>query len=605
MQSPGAGFDTRFNVESESESLALPRRPFILKDMGNTSRFLVPSLILSFVASICGAAAVLLSKRFGVPAACFGAALLSTALGLVAALLLQRRARKSEQAVSRLFSSISGDRIELDHRLQADEGGELAAPVNAVLERLNEDIVWVAASTRKFNLFASDIGFSSRQLSERSRSLRDAVVEASEQVGRLAREFGGTGVEVARLVDRLEQETRLAEELSARAERSLAAFAQLEHDVAGAGTEALGGAAGVDRAVHSAVQLRDRLAGLEAVTTESAAGARRIGQALAAIEDIVERTSILSVNASIEAARAGQAGRGFAVVAEEVRKLAESSRATLARIGEDLAGAARGIGEAAAVAVASREEAERFSAEMEALRSGFNGIASGVEGIRSRLGEFSEAFSSHIDSSARTVEETKGATEAIRRINGLIEAHSAVSTALGKSAAAASERSAHAYEAAETLAQLGSYLKVGGMELSRIVGRFVLDPNECQRKYARRSRREILLYNLEVYDEAGELVGYVGDLSTNGMLLYAEQDLKKGARLRVNIVPPRGSADEAKPIQVHAEVRRSALEEGVRVVGLSFEGLDPDGMEHLESLIARLAIHLRDNEEAAELESVD
>lgn len=554
---------------------------------------------------LCGAAAGLLSRKFGLPRALLGAALFSAALGLVAALALRRRWSGSDRQVLRFFTDIASERLDLARRLQEGGSEGLAEAVNGVFERLNEDLVWIAASTRKFGLFATDIGFSSRQLSERSRTLRDAIVAASDQIGRFVREFGGTGLEVARLADRLEREATRTEEQSARAERSLAAFSQLERDVSGAGGEARSGAAGVDRAVRSAAQLRDRLAGLEAVASDSAAGAQRIGQALAAIEEIVERTNILSVNASIEAARAGQSGRGFAVVAEEVRKLADSSRSTLAAIGADLAKAARGIGQAADAAVTSRAEAERFSADMEALRTGFIGIASGVESVRSRLAEFSEAFSSHIDSSARTVEETKSATVAIRRINGLIEAQSTVSAELGKSAAAATERSTHAYEAAETLAQLGSYLKVGGMELARIVGRFVLDPNECQRKYGRRSRREMLLYNLEINDASGRLLGYVGDLSANGMLLYAEEELAVGERRLIEIVPPRGSADAAKSIRLGAQVRRTDREEGMRMVGLSFEAPDPESAQRLERLIAQLAISFKDKEEPVELEAVD
>jgi methyl-accepting chemotaxis protein len=514
---------------------------------------------------------------------------IALSLSLVFSLLPLRLFYLQARHRREFFGSLLKDGVDLKMRFDQGEDGHLAGSINALLEKLNEDMLWIAASTRKFGVFSADIGFSSRSLSERSHNLRDSVVATAASVEAIVSSFRAVGGEVGSLAGHLNEAEKAARELALRAGESLDAFGLLERDVAEAGRESGRGAAAA-RAVSSAsASVVGSLRELESATSSALERAQRVGGALGAIEDIAERTRLLAVNASIEAARAGSAGRGFAVVAAEIRALAERSRTTLAETGSLLGQISEGVRNAATTARGAGEEAARLAKETGAALASFASISGRVEGLAERFAGFSLAFSSQLGASERVGGVAREAASSIEAVEEKVRSQSEAYAALGAVVAEASERALRANDAAETLARLGSYLRIGGYELGRVVRQFRLDPDESHRRFGRKTHSNVLLYNLEVTDERGESLGNVGDLSLEGMLLLSEEELEPGATLAIKILPPQVSAGR-NPIALRAAVRSFERDGEFGRAGLSFQGPSQAALAAIRDLITDLAI---------------
>ena len=513
------------------------------------------------------------------------------------------------------FARLLEDGIDLRSRLDPGRDGALVPSVNAFLERLNEDMLWIAASTRKFGMFSADIGFSSRSLSERSRDLRESVVDSASRVEGILGGFRAVNDEVASMAVSLREADAVARELSDSAAASLEAFRLLGVDVSEAGNEAAQGIAVAKAVASASSSMIAALRELESVTAGAVERVKRVGGAIGAIEDIAERTRLLAVNASIEAARAGHAGKGFAVIAAEIRSLAERSATTLAETGGLLDEISSAVDRSAATARKVGGDAGRLASETRTALTSFESIASHVGSVDSRFDDFSGACTAQLEASERVGSVAREAAASIETVDASIVRHSGAYSGLSASVAGATERAARANDAAETLSRLGSYLRVGGYELGRVVRRFKLDPDESQRKYGRKSRREVLLYNLEVTGPDGAAIGNVGDLSPSGMLLLSERDLEVGASLRLRIESSR-LVEGGRAIDLKAVVRRFERDGEFGRAGLSFDKPDSATVSAINDLIVELALsdergsasrpaEPEDADEAEELEELE
>jgi methyl-accepting chemotaxis protein len=175
---------------------------------------------------------------------------------------------------------------DLTHRIEAafaDRYRKLQDNFNRAMERLQDTIMAIAASTREVANAASEISTSTTDLSQRT----------EEQAASL------------------EQTSASMEQICATVRKN-AEDAQQANQFAG-GTREIADRGG--QVVAEAVNAMSRIEG----------SSHKISDIIGVIDEIARQTNLLALNAAVEAARAGEAGRGFAVVASEVRSLAQRS----------------------------------------------------------------------------------------------------------------------------------------------------------------------------------------------------------------------------------------------------------------------------------------
>src|SRR5262249_24360782 len=150
---------------------------------------------------------------------------------------------------------------------------------------------------------------------ERLQDTIQAIAASSREVGTTAAEISNSTTDISQ---RIEEQAASLEETSASMEqiattvKKNAENAQQANQFAGATREV------ADRGGRVAEQAVGAMARIEQ-------SSHKISDIIRVIDEIARQTNLLALNATVEAARAGEAGRGFAVVASEVRSLAQRS----------------------------------------------------------------------------------------------------------------------------------------------------------------------------------------------------------------------------------------------------------------------------------------
>ena len=328
---------------------------------------------------------------------------ISIILIAVAAYYISRTITKPINKVVYMLKDIATGEGDLTVRLAVtsqDEVGDLAKWFNTFVEKLQNIMTKIKASSGQVGNAAEQISSASEQLAtgaEEQQCQLSEVSTATEEMSAMILESNkSTGAT---------QQNANAADASAQEGRE-------------AVIKALGGMSEITKLVKEA--------GLKIGALETRS--EEIGEVIQVIDDIADQTNLLALNANIEAARAGDAGRGFAVVADEVRKLAERTVSATGEIGKkigqiqkDVAESVKSMGETGAQA----DENQKLAAQsQEALEK----IVRAIAEVNSAITQIATA----------TEQQSSGAEEISKNVEGV--------SSVSKQAAAASQQLASSAE---------------------------------------------------------------------------------------------------------------------------------------------------------------
>ncbi len=461
--------------------------------------------------------------------------------------------------------------------------------IDKLMEHINDDIDVLQRSATKFDLFSSDIYFSAQNLANQASRQVEMLINLRSRVASYFEGLTATNQELKALTAALKENQAQARELRERALSSREELSELVEQTKSASANAAGGKREVQRTQEAAEELAKGLRNLTVTAQKESEEAKKITEKLKNIADIVEQTHILAINASIEAARAGKSGSGFAVIALEVKALAHSSRLALDDIEAVLANVKTGIDQSTSLVGTVAGAAEKLGVSVTRTRGSFESIGLSVQDMAGRIDRFDRVFSDQIDSATRAADSSERDAAKIEGFAREYHARSAEYEAINTTTVETEENAVDSNRSARVLAQLAGYLKVGGSERNRILRKYQVDQECTTRKFNRKHQRQVLLYNLEVLDADGEMLGNLGDLSASGLSLIARKDMPIGVNRQVQVVLPLTSEGERR-LPLSIRTRRSESDGDSFRIGCSFEGSCAVQAASISELMQTLAL---------------
>lgn len=179
----------------------------------------------------------------------------------------------------------------------ADEMGQLAGGINAVIGKIQSIVGKVREASLQLLSVASQIAATARRQEQTVQDLSASTTQVAASV----REITATSQDLAGTMTEVNSSAGHAADLATR------------------------GRDNTTRMAGEMKQLVESTASVSAKLGMIREKADRINAVVTTITKVADQTNLLSINAAIEAEKAGEYGRGFLVVAREIRRLADQT----------------------------------------------------------------------------------------------------------------------------------------------------------------------------------------------------------------------------------------------------------------------------------------
>jgi methyl-accepting chemotaxis protein WspA len=303
----------------------------------------------------------------------------------------------------RQMTSGAGDltaRLHVDGR---DEMGQLAAGVNAVVEKIQGIVGKARESSLQLLAIAGQISLTARNQEQTVNNLSASTTQVAASV----REVSATSKDLAGTMNEVSQTASHAADLATR---------------------------GRDNTTKMATEMRQLVESTASVSTKLGMireKADSINAVVTTITKVADQTNLLSINAAIEAEKAGEYGRGFLVVAREIRRLADQTAVatldieTMVRQMQDAVSAGvmqmdkfadevrSGVAQVTKINQMTWEiinEVQSLSSRFQLVNEGMRNQSAGAQQINDAMGQIAEATRR----SAQSVQEFESTTTTLR-----------------------------------------------------------------------------------------------------------------------------------------------------------------------------------------------
>ena len=523
---------------------------------------------------------------------------LTTPLFFLVLFLWNRRLRSSLGHIRKELQQFTkNDTIDLSRPIDGSDNRAsltLIREINTMTNSLNTIFLDITRSTRKFNLFASDIFFSAKHLSDESSAQAHSMESIMAKVEGFQKNLELLKNNIATVLDELTQTSQLFQDLERTSQHASQRLEPLTAITRNARSEGEAGQKKISQSSQSVTMLMNGLHQFQESMESMGQRTNRIGQVIHSLEDISERTHILATNASIEAARAGQEGKGFGVIASEIRTLASNSRSAIQDVGLFLKEMSQDINLNSQLWTQSLQQIEEVQGFTTETQDFLTEIGENFSTINGEMELFHQLFQEQRKTIFSTLSRSEHIHQGIDAFSRELDGQSQGYGDIHQEIAAASRNSRTASQSASVLSQLGTYLRIGGQELKYVVTKFKVSEQRHLGSISRKEPRKVLLYNLEVF--RGELLlGHLGDLSPSGLLLYSENSLEIGKAQEGIIRLPLGFGDSSIPVVFTP--RRIEKDSSFFRIGCSLEASNVEQRTAIEQVLDKLTIHDGDENE--------